>query len=89
LVDIAAIESEVKKVIEVAKVTISSVHKKPTLPTTHPKRRYIITPRIVSIEGVKTPPKVFNPAFLCNCFFAIILVFNNCLTKISFLLKKI
>jgi hypothetical protein len=34
----------------------------PTVPTTHPRRRYKITPIIVKIVGVKTPsnvPKVF------------------------------
>jgi len=71
LVDIAAIESEVKKVIEVAKVTIKSVPNNPTLPTTHPNRRYIITPKIVSMEGVKTPPKVLSPALLCGFLLAI------------------
>jgi hypothetical protein len=34
---------------------------RPALPTTQPKRRYIITPKIVNIEGVKTPPNVSNP----------------------------
>ena len=33
------------------------------LPTTAPKRMYMITPSMVSTEGVKTPPKV--PNFFC------------------------
>jgi len=68
LVEIAAIESDVKKVINVDKVTIRRVPKRPTFPTTHPKRKYIITPRIVSIDGVKTPPKVFRPMLLFDSF---------------------
>ena len=42
-------------------VTMINVPIKPALPTTQPKRRYIITPKIVKIEGVKTPPNVPNP----------------------------
>jgi hypothetical protein len=34
---------------------------KPTFPTTQPNRRYIMTPRIVKIDGVKTPPNVPKP----------------------------
>ena len=37
-------------------ITIAPI--KPALPTTHPKRIYIITPRIVKTDGVKTPAKV-------------------------------
>lgn len=36
---------------------------RPAWPTTHPKRMYIITPRMVRIEGVNTPAK--NPNFCC------------------------
>jgi len=43
-------------------VTMTRVPRSPTLPTTHPNRRYMITPRIVRIDGVKTPPKVPRPA---------------------------
>lgn len=57
---IEAIDKAVRKVMEVAKVTMISVPIRPTLPTTHPNRRYIITPNTVSMEGVNTPPKVFN-----------------------------
>ena len=39
---------------------ISQVPKSPALPTTQPKRKYMITPNIVSKVGVKTPPKVPN-----------------------------
>jgi hypothetical protein len=57
----AEIDSPVKKVIEVEIVTMRKVGQSPTWPTTQPKRKYIITPRIVKIEGVNTPPKVPNP----------------------------
>lgn len=36
------------------------VPKSPALPTTQPRRRYRITPKIVNMEGVNTPPKVPN-----------------------------
>jgi hypothetical protein len=32
----------------------------PDTPETHPKRRYIITPRIVKIDGVNTPENAPN-----------------------------
>ena len=32
----------------------------PATPATQPKRRYMITPRMVNIEGVKTPEKAPN-----------------------------
>ena len=50
---IEAIESPVKKVMAVAMVTISKVPAKPTWPTTHPKRRYIITPKMAVIATSK------------------------------------
>ncbi|MEJ2503387.1 MAG: hypothetical protein P8177_08760 [Gemmatimonadota bacterium] len=53
--------SPVRKVIDVASVTITSAPSSPTLPTTHPKRRYMITPRMVRIDGVNTPPNVPSP----------------------------
>jgi hypothetical protein len=56
-----AMDNAVRNVILVDMVTIISVPIRPTLPTTHPNRRYIITPRIVRIEGVNTPPKVPSP----------------------------
>ena len=58
----AAKESEVRKVMEVAKVTIIRLPNNPTFPTTQPNRRYIITPSMVRMEGVKTPAKVLSPA---------------------------
>jgi len=61
-VAIAEIDSAVRKVIDVEIVTISRVAGSPTFPTTQPKRRYMITPRIVRIDGVNTPPKVPRPA---------------------------
>jgi hypothetical protein len=48
-------------------VTIIKVPRRPTFPTTQPKRRYIITPRIVSMDGVKTPPKVPSPLDFPAC----------------------
>jgi hypothetical protein len=60
-VAIAARDREVRKVIEVARLTIIRLPNNPTLPTTQPNRRYIITPRIVRIDGVKTPAKVLSP----------------------------
>ena len=43
-----------------------SALKMPAWPTTWPKRRNMMTPRIVSVLGVKTPPKVPN---LPGCVF--------------------
>ncbi len=42
-------------IIIIAKVAIS-----PASPTIQPSRMYMITPRMVSIEGVNTPPKAPN-----------------------------
>ena len=55
-----AIDSEVRKVMDVPKVTMISVPISPTLPTTHPKRKYMITPSMVRMEGVNTPPNVLS-----------------------------
>jgi hypothetical protein len=52
--------SAVTKVTVLASSTMSSVSGRPTFPTTQPKRRYMIRPRIVSTLGVKTPRKVPN-----------------------------
>ena len=60
LVAMDAMDSEVRKVMDVPKVTMINVPISPTLPTTHPKRKYMITPSTVRMEGVKTPPNVFN-----------------------------
>jgi hypothetical protein len=57
----AARDREVRKVIEVARVTIIRLPSNPTFPTTQPNRRYIITPSMVRMEGVKTPAKVLSP----------------------------
>ena len=54
-------ERAVKNVIDVESVTIKKVPLSPTFPTTHPKRRYMMTPSIVRIDGVNTPPNVDNP----------------------------
>ena len=62
---IEAMDNAVRKVIEVPNVTMISVPIRPTLPTTHPNRRYMITPTTVSIDGVKTPPNVFNLPPVC------------------------
>ena len=59
-------ESVVRNVIAVASVTIASAPIRPTLPTTHPKRRYMMTPRIVRIDGVNTPPNVPSPPLLAG-----------------------
>jgi hypothetical protein len=55
-------ERAVRNVMLVASVTMISAPISPTLPTTHPNRRYMMTPRIVSTDGVKTPPNVPKPA---------------------------
>ena len=57
-----AMDKEVRKVMLVEIVTITKVPISPTLPTTHPNRRYMITPRMVRTEGVNTPPKVPSPS---------------------------
>ena len=57
-VAMAEMDKEVRKVMVVESVTINRVPINPTFPTTQPNLRYMITPRIVSKEGVKTPPKV-------------------------------
>ena len=58
---ISVTDSAVAKVTALAIITIVTAPINPTFPTTHPVRRNRITPRIVSIEGVKTPMKV--PSF--------------------------
>jgi hypothetical protein len=57
----AAMERAVRKVREVERVTMRKVPRRPTFPITQPNLRYIMTPRIVRMEGVKTPPKVPSP----------------------------
>ncbi len=76
-VAIAAIDKAVRNVIKVESVTIINVPERPTFPTTHPNLKYIITPRIVRIEGVKTPPKVFSRFELFWIGFLIMRLFKN------------
>jgi hypothetical protein len=56
-----AMERAVRKVMEVDRVTMKRVPSKPTFPTTQPNLRYMMTPRMVRMEGVNTPPKVPRP----------------------------
>lgn len=56
----ADIDKAVHNVIKNEMPIISQAPSRPALPTTQPRRKYIITPRIVSNVGVKTPPKVPN-----------------------------
>ena len=58
LVASADTESPVRSVTELERVTMTSVRVSPTWPSTHPERRYMTTPRIVRMLGVKTPLKV-------------------------------
>ena len=57
----AEIERPVRSVMELPIVTMRSDVASPTLPSIQPKRRYITTPMIVSMLGVKTPWKVPKP----------------------------
>ena len=54
-------ESPVRNVIELATVTMIREVVNPTFPTIHPKRRYMTTPMMVRMLGVKTPWKVPKP----------------------------
>ena len=54
-------ESAVTAVMAFEKTTMARAPKRPAWPTTQPIRRYMMTPRIVSAVGVKTPRKV--PSF--------------------------
>jgi len=60
LVAIEEIENAVMRVIALETETIKIVPNIPTFPTTHPILRYIITPKMVSTLGRKTPLKVPN-----------------------------
>ncbi len=62
LVATAEIERAVTKVMALARATMPKVGSSPALPITQPARRYMMTPRMVRIEGVKTPMKA--PSFL-------------------------
>ena len=54
-------ESPVMKVTDEQSVTRKSVPPRPRLPSTQPNRRYITTPMMVRMLGVKTPLKVPKP----------------------------
>jgi len=64
------IDSPVQRVTALASRMIAIAPSRPALPTTQPRRRYMITPRIVSTVGVKTPPKVPNLRFVRTPFFS-------------------
>ena len=57
----ADMDRPVRKVIALERVTIVRVLARPTEPSTHPKRRYMTTPMIVSMLGVNTPLNVPKP----------------------------
>lgn len=59
-VDTAEIERVVRVVMALAMMRIKKACKMPASPITYPARMNIITPSIVSIEGVNTPPKVLS-----------------------------
>ena len=69
------------KVIELASSTISTVSGRPTLPTTQPKRRYMMRPRMVSTLGVNTPRKVPNrcAGWVANApvFMALLVIYGH------------
>jgi len=54
-VAIADRQSAVMKVMPLARATTSNVLVRPTWPRTHPKRKYMMTPRMVKMVGVNTP----------------------------------
>ena len=58
LVTTLDMDKAVKRVIKFAMQIISKVPPRPTLPTTNPKRKYIITPKILKRHGMKTPSNV-------------------------------
>ena len=60
LVAIAERESVVRPVMIFAQRTIPTANNTPLCPTTWPKRKNIMTPRMVNVQGVKTPPNVPN-----------------------------
>jgi hypothetical protein len=53
-------ERDVITVILCAIINMRRPYNSPVFPTTHPRRRYIITPRRVRTVGTYTPPKVPN-----------------------------
>ena len=58
---IAAIEKAVVKVMLLAMRRMHAAPRMPACPTTNPARMNMMTPRIVKMLGVKTPPSVPNP----------------------------
>ena len=57
-VDTADIDRVVRVVMALAMIRIRSAWKIPASPITLPARMNMMTPRIVSMDGVKTPPNV-------------------------------
>ncbi len=53
-------DSPVQVVMPMASPITNRAPPRPALPTTHPMRTYMMTPRMVSRVGVKTPVKVPN-----------------------------
>ena len=64
----AAIDKEVKRVIDFAIKRIDSAPMIPAWPTTKLARMNIITPRMVSMAGVNTPPNVPKRFRVVFCF---------------------
>ena len=64
------IDKPVEMVMLFANNIIATAPKNPALPTTQPRRKYIITPKIVTTSGVNTPPNVPNlvDSFCLNNF---------------------
>ena len=59
-------DNAVMRVMTFAKPTIANVPQIPAFPTTQPNLRYMIAPKMVRIEGMKTPKRV--PYFLTSCW---------------------
>lgn len=58
-----ATEDTLKPVVTAIKwaiMIITMAPNRPAFPTTQPRRMYMITPKIVSMDGVKTPANVPN-----------------------------
>ena len=50
----------VKKVMVFDAAIITNAESTPACPTTYPRRKNMITPRIVNVQGVNTPANVPN-----------------------------
>ncbi len=59
-------ENEVSTDMPLAKARINSARPSPALPTTYPRRRKRMMPRMVRMLGVNTPAKV--PSVPVGCF---------------------